>query len=248
MAQNPFSPQSNMSFFGGVNDMSTMLPGGRSTFNSAGPATAAAPATAGAAVPAADPNSSALANAAAALGTGSNSAATGVSASPFALASNLNFAGAAAAPADGSVVGGGVPNPNAVQGPQYAPAGSGFPGSGAPGDRPQQGTAAWYAQQNTSRDYNAALDALNYGGVSSSWTPSAVTQAYRSGDTSWESILAPEKSLYSSAKTSPTGILTDAQGGTIDLNSLNWMNYRSQPALVQDAWMNYTNSNTQSGS
>lgn len=77
--------------------MSTMLPGGRSTFNSMGPATAAAPATAGAAstaAPTADPNSASIVNAAAALGTVSTAAAPATTAaSPFAASSNLNFTG-----------------------------------------------------------------------------------------------------------------------------------------------------------
>jgi hypothetical protein len=102
--------------------MATMLPGGRSTFNSAGPNVAAAPADATAAPATAsgatDPNSAAITAAAAALGTTTST----TSASPFDATSNLNFSGAASTPSTGTAVGGGIPNPNAVQGPQYAPA------------------------------------------------------------------------------------------------------------------------------
>ena len=128
MVQNPFSPQSNMSFFGGVSDMSTMLPGGRSTFNTSGPATAAAPATAATTATATDPNAAAIAAAASALGTTPSTAATSTVASPFAAASNLNFSGAASTVGAGTPPGGSLANPNAVQGPQYAQAGQ--PGSG----------------------------------------------------------------------------------------------------------------------
>ena len=111
-----------MSFFGGVNDMATLLPGGRSVFNSSGPATATAQT---AAAPSADPNAAAIANAAAALGTGSSSAATGTAASPFAAASNLNFAGsAAAAPVTaptGTLPGGRSPTPWQSSGPVMGP-------------------------------------------------------------------------------------------------------------------------------
>lgn len=59
--------------------MSTTLPGGRSTFNSAGPNIASAPATTAATT---DPNATAVANAAAALGTTTtNNAASSVAAS-----------------------------------------------------------------------------------------------------------------------------------------------------------------------
>lgn len=157
MNQNPFSPQSNMSFFGGVSDMSTMLPGGRSTFNMSGPATAAAPA-ATTTTSTTDPNAAAIAAAAAALGTTPSTAATSSVASPFAPASNLNFAGSAAttpvtSAASPAVSGGLLPggNPATVyagqtlpqQGPQYAAANSGMPGSWGAGDRPLQGTPEW---------------------------------------------------------------------------------------------------------
>lgn len=169
-----------MAFLGGVNDMSTMLTGGRSTFNTSGPSTASAPATTAAAT---DPNTAAITAAAAALGTTASTTA----ASPFAATSNLNFSTSSLAPASGGAVGGGVPNPNAVQGTRYAPVGSGMPGDAGGMTRDNPGYAAWHQhnldvfnqQQATAHNmpldeytaYNAFINA--HGGVN----PADVTRA-----------------------------------------------------------------------
>ena len=201
MAQNPFGPQSNMSFFGGVNDMSTTLPGGRSTFNSAGPNIAAAPATTAAAT---DPNATAISNAASSLGT--------TATSPFSTASNLNFSGAASTPDAGTVVGGGTPNPNAVQGPQYAAAGSGLIGAPTAAGRPYEGSQDWIDLTNRARDAFAVEAGITSGAIQSSLTAGDVKNQFGAGDYSWQSLLDPTQRS--------------------SLNSSNWMSIIPYPELV----------------
>lgn len=179
--------------------MSTMLPGGRSTFNTSGPATASAPATA-------------IANAAAALGTTSNNGAATTATSPFAPASNLNFATSSLATPSGSAVGGGVPNPNAVQGPQYAtqPGQPGYSG-GMTLDNPAY--PAWHqtnldraraealVQQGTAVPSSSSSAMFNGSNLSEMTRTQAFqqfglagTQAwdnYWNAGTDWESMLQP---------------------------------------------------------
>jgi hypothetical protein len=121
----------------------------------------------------------------------------------------------------GTAVGGGVPNPNAIQGPQYAAAGSGMPGAPTAAGRPYEGSQAWIDLTNAARDAAAVEAGLTSGTIHSSLTWQDVRDQFGAGDYSWESLLDP------------------SQRST--LNSSNWMSIIPYPDMVPSSPYNYLN-------